>query len=404
MSNTNFDNTNTFIKAVVIVAVLCLLTACGGLKKVTNKLPFLGAGEEREIEFIPKLKLDKVWSHSIRADKQTKTKYIPLLQGNAVFVADKNGTVSVFGAESGKRIWKQEFDVVVSFALGGGGEALMLGTDDGRVIAFSSKQGKPLWNRRISNSAVTAISSNHRGVTLVRTADGSVSAVASSSGKQYWKKKYQLPTLSLQGMSVPLMFDQYGLLGLDDGRMLMVDLENGRSVREVRVGLSSRGSDLERIVDIDGQIKIYDRILYASSYKNRTIAFDLSNYQVQWDVDIGSYAGLDVDENHVYITQTNGSVIAVNRYTGSIAWSNDKFFLHDLSAPLALGKFVLVGDEEGAVYWLSAVDGTILARYKTGAKIDSPAIRLKQGAIVFNRDGGLLLLRVKSRLVASEPK
>lgn len=387
------------IKIIVLSVCLGLLSSCGWLKDTALKI--LPDEERAEIDFTPKLKIAQAWSQSVKSAAHANVKYIPLKQGNAVFAADGDGMVSAFLLDSGKRIWKQSFDADLTFGVGGGGGTLMLGGEHGRVIAFSPQDGKRLWTKRLPGGAITAISSAHQGLVLVRSADGAITALASQNGRQRWKIKYPLPTLSLQGMSVPLMFDQTGIIGLDDGRLLMVSLADGQVLREVRIGLVPRGSDLERIVDIDGKMKMVSGTVYVSNYRGRTIAIDLNSDRVSWNAEISSYAGLDADDEQVYVTATDGEVLAVNRYTGSIVWRNEAFFDYELSAPLAFGEFVLVGDEEGYIYWLSVADGSILARFDTGGESAVPAFGWQRRAYVANRDGDLVVLRVSARALSS---
>ena len=192
-----------------------------------------------------------------------------------------------------------------------------------------------------------------------------------------------------------------GLVGLDDGRLLILRLEDGRILRELRVGLPPKGGDLDRIIDIDGQMKIHDEVLYVANYHGHTMAVDLINDNLQWNVEISSYSGLDADAERVYITETDGGIVAVDRHTGGHVWRNSMLSQRDLGPPLAFGNFVLAGDKEGFLYWLSAEDGSLLARFDTGGSLDSPMQSWRKHAIVLNRDGNLLSLRVTARAVSS---
>ena len=391
-----------YSKTIILIVCLSLISACGWLKNTASKILPGDSGAYPEISFTPQIKLKEIWSRSIKGVGNTYTKSLPLRQGNAVFVTDSQGTVSAFLVSNGKRIWQQSFDAAVSFGVGGSGRFLMLGTDDGKVIAFSAKQGEKIWQKQLGSGLITTISRSHQGIVLIRSTDGSITALTVADGKRLWKIKHQLPALSIQGMSVPLMFDEFGLIGLDDGRLLMVRLEDGRIVREVRVGLLPKGSDLERIIDIDGQMVIYDGVLYVANYQGRTIAIDLVNDKVQWNVEISSYSGLDADAERVYIAETGGGIVAIDRLTGSQLWLNSELSLHELGPPAVFGHFVLVGDDEGSLYWLSAEEGIILARFDTGGKLDSMVQSWRKTAIVLNRAGDLLALKVAAHAVSSE--
>ena len=329
----------------------------------------------------------------VGAADRSLTKRILLRQGNVIFTCDSEGDVTAIAAQSGKILWHKSFDHSVSFCIGGSGNTLVLGTVAGVVIAFSPREGQPLWQTRLRGGAVTAISRQHRGILLVRSDDGRISSLSARNGKKYWQIKERLPALTLRGMSIPLFYEDLGLIGLDDGRLLFVLLEDGRIKSELRVGFLSSESSLDRIVDIDGQMKIYDGILYISSYQGRTMAVDLRSDRVLWVSKISSGTGVDVDSDYVYTVASDGSLVALDRYVGSIVWQEPLFSARKLNTPLAMGNFVVAGDEEGDVHWLSATTGKRLALFETGDAIVSPMLYYKHHAVVLNSEGDLLTLK-----------
>ena len=64
-------------------------------------------------------------------------------------------------------------------------------------------------------------------------------------------------------------------LGLDDGQILALALDDGKVLNQLKLGVSSGESDLDRIVDVDGRMLIYDDIFFATAYQGRAIALDL---------------------------------------------------------------------------------------------------------------------------------
>jgi outer membrane protein assembly factor BamB len=65
-------------------------------------------------------------------------------------------------------------------------------------------------------------------------------------------------------------------------------------------------------------------------------------------------------------------------------------FLRRLSAPLALGREIVVGDVEGYVHFLSRENGAFIGRVSTdGSPIRSPLVKLENGFLVQTQDGNL---------------
>ncbi len=390
------------------IALCCLaLPACGWIKDAGVAVfgdELLGDDPRIQAltEFKPRLKPEKVWSSSVGAGAEDSyAKLLPLVQGGAVFAGGPKGRVGAFSARSGKRLWKRSLNVPVSFAVGGGGRTLMVGTITGEVIAFAANSGDEIWRRRFSGDEITAISRPHRSLVLVRDSGGRVIAVAVEDGEKLWQFKTDLPTLTLRGMSVPRLHEGFGFVGLDSGKLLIVALENGRVQRELRIGLTTRGSDLESIVDIDGRFRIYDDVLYVAAYRGRVLALDIEAQRVLWLAKFESYAGLDVDEEFVYLVGTGGEVRALDRFTGTEIWDNPAFAVRTLSAPLATGKFVLVGDNLGYLYWLARDDGAILARRRVmRAPIASAPLAWRDQVLVLGRGSDLASAKIAARLAA----
>ena len=68
-----------------------------------------------------------------------------------------------------------------------------------------------------------------------------------------------------------------------------------------------------------------------------------------------------------------------------------------MSAPLALGRYVAVGDLEGYVHLLSTEDGSFAARIATdGSAISAPPIALGASSfLVQTRDGGVFAIAIQ---------
>ncbi len=395
----------------LIVAVLCcaVLPSCGWLKDAGVAAfgdEFFEDEEDPRIqaltEFKPKLKIAGVWSSAVggKAEK-SHIKLLPLVQGDVVFASDPRGRVRAFSARDGKRLWSQSFDAPVSFAVGGSGGTLMVGTAVGEIIAFAADDGRRLWRKRFAGDEITAISRNHRGQVLVRDAGGRIIAAAVEDGKRLWKIETELPTLTLRGMSVPRLYEDFGFVGLDDGKLLVIALDDGRIQRQFRVGAVTKGSSLDRIVDIDGRFQIYEDVLYVATYRGRMLALDLKTQRGLWSAEVESYAGLDVDGDLVYTVGTDGEVYALDRFSGARVWSNPAFVVRNLSAPLARGKTVVVGDNLGYLYWLSSEDGSILARRRVArSPITSAPAAWRSHVITLDRGGDLTATKITARLVA----
>jgi outer membrane protein assembly factor BamB len=98
----------------------------------------------------------------------------------------------------------------------------------------------------------------------------------------------------------------------------------------------------------------------------------------------------------VFVSDDTGGVLAVERAGGATLWKQDRLFLRRLTAPLALGDVVAVGDVEGYVHFLSRETGAFVGRISTdGSPIRTSLLRLEQGFLVQTQEGNLYALSLR---------
>jgi outer membrane protein assembly factor BamB len=106
---------------------------------------------------------------------------------------------------------------------------------------------------------------------------------------------------------------------------------------------------------------------------------------------------MSADHRGAYITDDKSAVVALDKASGASLWRQDRLFGRGVSAPLAFGRFVIVGDFQGYVHLLSREDGSFVARIATdGSAIGAPPIALDDTRIlVQTRNGGVFAIAVQ---------
>jgi outer membrane protein assembly factor BamB len=96
------------------------------------------------------------------------------------------------------------------------------------------------------------------------------------------------------------------------------------------------------------------------------------------------------DNDFVFGTESNGTVIAWKRTNGDRAWSTDLLSHRGLTAPFSLGRAVVVGDSFGYVHFLSREDGKLMNRLDTdkSAVIAAPVLA-GNTLVVVTKAGGV---------------
>ena len=94
----------------------------------------------------------------------------------------------------------------------------------------------------------------------------------------------------------------------------------------------------------------------------------------------------------MYVSTSQGELVALKRRTGVEVWRDDSLKLRSLSAPAVVGDYVAVADLEGYVHWFDRATGTV-----AGARQDRRRSR-HQRAVV--RQGNLYVISDKGDIVA----
>jgi outer membrane protein assembly factor BamB len=99
--------------------------------------------------------------------------------------------------------------------------------------------------------------------------------------------------------------------------------------------------------------------------------------------------GLHGDEKLVIGAEADDKLVAWNRADGERVWSSDLLLHRVLSAPLLLGKSVVVGDSTGLLHLLSRENASPVNRVETdGSAISvSPVLAGKTIVVVTSKGG-----------------
>jgi outer membrane protein assembly factor BamB len=89
-------------------------------------------------------------------------------------------------------------------------------------------------------------------------------------------------------------------------------------------------------------------------------------------------------------------VYALDKTTGSTTWKNAQMLLRGITAPYAIGDFVVVGDFEGYLHGLKREDGNFAARIDlSDSAVVAAPIEMDAGLLVQTRGGDIYSLSIK---------
>ncbi len=306
--------------------------------------------------------------------------------GNAVFLASADGTVASIDSRTGGDIWRTALNVPLSAGVGSDGKWTAVVSTKNDVIVLSD--GRELWRKPLQARAYTAplVAGNR---VFVLAADRSVSAYDAATGQRLWLQ---------QRPGEPLILSQSGvLMALGDtlvagqaGRLVGFSPDTG-AVRWEAPLASPRGTnDVERLVEMVGRTSRVGDSVCARAFQASVGCINAARGTVAWTQPASGAEGVHGDGEWLFGTESNGTIIAWKRADGAKAWTSERLQYRKLTAPLLLGRSIVVGDDSGLVHLLSRDDGAPLNRLTTdGSGISVAPVAAAETLIVVTRSGGV---------------
>lgn len=374
--------------------LLALLTL-GGCSALDGMQGWLGkksgAGPAELVEFSEKAKFEVRW-HSDVGDAGASLLQ-PALTRDAVYGVSGKGVLTRLDRATGKRVWRVESDIAVSGGVGSGEGLLVIGSEKGDVLAYD-EAGKLAWKSKVS-SEVLSVPQVAEGVVIVRSGDGRIAGLNAADGKRVWLYERSTPALVVRSHAGVTLQRGVAFAGFAGGKLVALNSKDGAVLWESSVSQPRGNTELERISDITSNPVVDDEQVCAIAFQGRVACYDTAQGNTLWNREISSDKGMMLLRKYLYLSDANGSVIALDKVSGSTVWKNDQLSLRDTAAPYALGDFVVVGDYKGYLHGLSRDDGSFAARIKLdGSAIQAAPVELDGGLLVQTRDGGLYSLSI----------
>ena len=231
------------------------------------------------------------------------------------------------------------------------------------------------------------------GRVFVLAADRSVSAFDAQSGRKLWNQLRPGESLVLRQAGVLLAVGDTLVAGLS-GRLVGLDPLNGTVRWEAPVASPRGTNDIERLVDLVGPVSRDGDTVCARAFQAAIACVNATRGNLLWSKPALGTVGVAGDDKYVFGVESDGKIMAWLRSDGERAWVSEQLRYRNLSAPLVIGRSVVVGDATGLVHWLSRADGAALTRMATdGSAIVSAPVLAAGMLIVVTRSGGIFAFK-----------
>jgi outer membrane protein assembly factor BamB len=364
--------------AIISIAFAVLLAACSGNSKRPQPAD-LGTNTAL-------LGVRQAW---VARSGQVPSGALPAVVGTAVVFTSSDGSVTALDAANGRDLWRSNAGDAISTGAGFDGKLAAVVTRSNELVALNAEAGgKELWRMRLGAQVYTA-PLVAGGRVFVVAADRSVSSFDGATGRKLWTQARTGEPLVLQQAGSLQAVGDTLVVGLS-GRLVGLNPGNGTVRWEVPLASPRGTNEIERLVDIVGRSSREGNTVCARAFQANVGCIDAVRGTLQWIKPANAAEGVHGDEGIVVGTELDGKVIAWKRADGERAWVTERLLNRSLTAPLVVGRTVVLGDNAGNVHLLSREDGSPLNRLATDTSGIAAAPVLAGGRlIVVTRNGGV---------------
>jgi outer membrane assembly lipoprotein YfgL len=371
-----------------LVGVSLFAVALAGCSSMPSWLSWLGGSEKpkpAELTANPAtLGVRQAWTAKIAPVD------FPLMvnvQGSTATLAGGDGTIVAIDTASGRELWRASAGGPLSAGVGSDGKVSAVVTRANELVAFEA--GKEIWRQRLPAGAYTPPFVAGARVFLLH-ADRTVSAYDGQTGRKLWSyARTSTEPLVLRHPGVMLAVGDTLVVG-QSGRLAGLNPLTGTPRWEAPIAVPRGINDVERLVDLVGTVSRSGDTVCARAFQAAVGCVDIGRAAVTWTKPTNGAEGVSGDSELVFGTEADGRVNAWKRGNGDRLWTSELLLRRGLSAPLGLGRAVVIGDSFGYVHLLSRDEGKLLNRVATdGSAIVAPPVLAGNTLVVVTKNGGV---------------
>lgn len=361
-------------RLLLLAGVAILVAACSGPEK--NKPLDLGPN-------VPLVGVRQAWSNSVGAIA------FPLQMkavDHLVYVAGSDGNLAAIDARTGGDLWRVALGVKLSAGIGSDGRYSAVVSRDNELLVLDGS--REIWRHKLGAVSLTA-PFVAGGRVFVLSADRSVAAFDVTTGRKLWQNQRSGEALVLGRSGIVMAVGDTLVVGLS-GRLVGLNPTNGKVRWEAQVANSRGTNEVERLVDLVAGVSRDGNQVCVRAFQSSIGCVDGAKGTSTWTKPASGSTGLDGDGAALFGSESDGRVIAWQRTDGERLWLSERLRFRSLSAPMLVGRSVVVGDESGTLHFLSRQDGSPLNRMSTdGSPLVSNMLMVGQTLVAVTQRGGV---------------
>ncbi|MEO8215300.1 MAG: PQQ-binding-like beta-propeller repeat protein, partial [Myxococcales bacterium] len=217
----------------------------------------------------------------------------------------------------------------------------------------------------------------------VATGADRVVALDAATGKWRWQYERETPDgFTIHGYGAPRLRGSQILVGFADGNLVSLQAASGE-VSWAR----SLASVSDQFVDVDSNPIIDGDTVYAASYSGGVYGLDGKDGAVRWRLPIEGAGPLSLIGRRLYFAAPRDGLHAIST-DGQILWRQGLAEAGDLTAPVAMGHYLLFSGSRGGLFVVDASNGDLLEIFNPGQGICAAATLDPSGTRIYLLSNG----------------
>ncbi len=331
-----------------------------------------------------------VWTAQV--GKSLGFAFRPVSAGGRIYAAAADGTITLLDEDTGRVITRFDAKAKLSGGLEVGEGKIIAGTMKGEVLAFDVGASHA-WTSFVGGEVIAPAAASMK-VVVVRTSDGRIFGLDADTGKRKWVFQRASPSLLLRTEAGVLAIGRDVVAGYPNGKLIALDIEDGKLTWEASVAQAHGATELERIADVAGLPVVAGGQVCAAAFQGKVACFDIQTRNLVWARDVSSTRALARDAKNIYVVDDRSAVLALDKAQGASLWKQDKLVNRRLTAPVVLDARVIVGDLQGYLHVLSPDTGEIIGRMATDGTPIEWIVPIAGAVIVQTAGGSVMMVRL----------
>ena len=292
------------------------------------------------------------------------------IAGNRLVIGSRAGTIVGVSTADGHVDWATPASggIDSDARFDSARQQVYLGGDDGAFYAVDPQDGKIRWSYR-AKGAIEKQPEIGKDAVYVATSADRVIALDATTGKWRWQYERETPDgFTIHSYAGPRLSGTQLVLGFGDGYLVSLQAASG----EVVWAHSLAGTS-EQFVDVDTTPVLAGDAILAASYSGGVYAVDAKDGNTRWRLPTEGAGPLTLIDGRLYFAAPREGLHAVAQKDAQILWRQALADSGDLSAPMAVGPYLVLSGSRGGLFIVEPLTGKVLEVFNPGQGICASA-------------------------------